>query len=58
MHRLTKKITRFVRSEEGPTSVEYAIMLVLIIAVCLIAVRTVGTNTRTLFTNSANSIAS
>ena len=55
---LHNKLRRFLASEEGPTAVEYAIMLALIILVCLVAIQTVGTNTSTTFTNMANSLAS
>ena len=43
--------------EDGPTAVEYAVMLALIVIVCLAAIRSVGTNAKTTFTNVANSIA-
>jgi pilus assembly protein Flp/PilA len=55
---LYKKLRRFLASEEGPTAVEYAVMLALIIIVCLIAIQTLGTNTSTTFTNMANSLGS
>jgi pilus assembly protein Flp/PilA len=58
MRHLCQKIRHFVVSEDGPTAVEYAVMLALIIIVCLAAVRAVGTNTRTTFTNIGNSLAS
>jgi pilus assembly protein Flp/PilA len=53
-----KKLLRFIRSEEGPTAVEYAVMLALIILVCIAAVQAVGTQTSASFTNSADSIGS
>ncbi len=37
------------RSEDGPTAVEYAVMLALIIAVCVVSITAVGTNTNTKF---------
>jgi pilus assembly protein Flp/PilA len=58
MRKLVNQIRRFVRQEDGPTAVEYAVMLALIIIVCLAAIRTVGTNAKTTFTNVANSIGS
>jgi pilus assembly protein Flp/PilA len=51
-----RKVARFVRSEDGPTAVEYAVMLALIVIVCLTAIKSVGTNAKTTFTNVANSI--
>ena len=57
MTTLTRKLRRFLVSEDGPTAVEYAVMLALIVIVCLAAISTVGTNTKTTFTNVAGSIA-
>jgi pilus assembly protein Flp/PilA len=58
MIRIANKLRRFLASEDGPTAVEYAVMLALIIIVCLVAIKSVGTNASTTFTNVANSIAS
>ena len=52
------KLKRFLTSEDGPTAVEYAVMLALIIIVCLVAIQSLGTNTSTTFTNIGNSLAS
>jgi pilus assembly protein Flp/PilA len=57
MH-IAKRIRRFLTSEDGPTAVEYAVMLALIIIVCLVAIQSLGTNTKTTFTNIANSLGS
>jgi pilus assembly protein Flp/PilA len=56
MNNLTQKLRRFLTSEDGPTAVEYAVMLALIIIVCLAAIGTIGTNAKTTFTNVGNSI--
>ena len=53
-----KKIQLFLKSEDGPTAVEYAVMLALIVIVCLSAISTLGTNAKTTFTNVGASIAS
>ena len=58
MMRVAKSIQRFLTSEDGPTAVEYAVMLALIIIVCLVAISSLGTNAKTSFTNTANSLAS
>lgn len=55
---LTTKIKRFLVSEDGPTAVEYAVMLALIVVVCLVAIQSLGTNTSTTFTNIGNSLGS
>jgi pilus assembly protein Flp/PilA len=53
MKSLAKKVQRFLVSEDGPTAVEYAVMLALIVIVCLTAIRSVGTNAAQTFTNVA-----
>jgi pilus assembly protein Flp/PilA len=58
MIRFANKMRRFLASEDGPTAVEYAVMLALIIIVCLVAIKSVGTNASASFTNTANSLAS
>ena len=58
MKGLTKKIHRFLASEDGPTAVEYAVMLALIVIVCLTAIRAIGTNAQTTFQNIADQIGS
>lgn len=55
---LTAKMKRFLVSEDGPTAVEYAVMLALIVVVCLVAIQALGTNTSTTFTNIGNSLGS
>lgn len=57
MKLLAKKMHRFLVSEDGPTAVEYAVMLALIVIVCLTAISSIGTNANTTFTDVANSIA-
>ena len=49
MNQITNCVTRFLKSEDGPTAVEYAVMLALIIVVCLTAIVGVGTNANTMF---------
>jgi pilus assembly protein Flp/PilA len=50
---------RFLRSEDGPTAVEYAVMLALIIIVCIAAITTLGSSANSVFSNVAlNSAAS
>jgi pilus assembly protein Flp/PilA len=56
MNLLAKKVRRFLVSEDGPTAVEYAVMLALIVIVCLTAISNIGTNANTTFGNVANSI--
>jgi pilus assembly protein Flp/PilA len=57
MQNLVSKVSRFLKSEDGPTAVEYAIMLALIVVVCLTAIQAVGTNARDTFNSIATDLA-
>ncbi|MGE5194100.1 MAG: Flp family type IVb pilin [Deltaproteobacteria bacterium] len=48
---LLHSVKRFIVSEDGPTAVEYAVMLALIIVVCLTAIQAVGTNASATFSS-------
>ena len=50
------KLAAFLRSEDGPTAVEYAVMLALIIVVCIAAITTLGSNANGTFTKVGTSI--
>jgi pilus assembly protein Flp/PilA len=50
------RVRRFLVSEDGPTAVEYAVMLALIIIVCLVAITSVGTRTSSTFDTMAKSL--
>ena len=56
MKNLTMKVQRFLVSEDGPTAVEYAVMLALIVIVCLTAIRSIGTKANTTFENVATAL--
>ena len=58
MQALLSKAVKFLKDDDGPTAVEYAVMLALIIIVCLVAIQSLGTNANTTFTNVANSLGS
>ncbi len=49
---------RFLRNEDGPTAVEYAVMLALIIVVCIAAIQALGSNANVTFTEVSNAIGS
>ena len=53
MLQVLSSVRRFLQSEDGPTAVEYAVMLALIIIVALAAIQTVGTRTSATFNNIA-----
>lgn len=57
MKNFATKVKRFLVSEDGPTAVEYAVMLALIIIVCLATISALGTVTNTTFSNVATSVA-
>jgi len=45
-----KSVVNFLQAEDGPTAVEYAVMLALIIVVCIAAITALGTNANQTFT--------
>jgi len=49
-------IRDFLRREDGPTAVEYAVMLALIIVVCITAVTTLGSNSKSTYNRVANTV--
>jgi pilus assembly protein Flp/PilA len=57
MRKLTQSILNFVTCEDGPTAVEYAFMLALIIVVCIAAITALGTNAEVTFQSVSDSIA-
>ena len=58
MKTFATKVKRFLTSEDGPTAVEYAVMLALIVIVCLTAIRAIGTNASTTFNDVATQLGS
>jgi pilus assembly protein Flp/PilA len=48
-----QRAKRFLEAEDGPTAVEYAVMLALIIVVCITAITTLGSNANGTFNNVA-----
>jgi pilus assembly protein Flp/PilA len=58
MRRFALQVANFLKREDGPTAVEYAVMLALIIVVCITAITALGTNANKTFTNVSNTIAS
>ncbi len=51
MHQWLGKVKQFLAAEDGPTAVEYAVMLALIIVVCIAAIGTLGSNASNTFSN-------
>jgi pilus assembly protein Flp/PilA len=50
----TQRLIRFLKQEDGPTAVEYAVMLALIIVVCIAAITTLGSSANNTFSTIAN----
>ena len=46
-------IKNFLQAEDGPTAVEYAVMLALIVVVCITAITSLGSNANKVFSNVA-----
>jgi pilus assembly protein Flp/PilA len=55
---LTSKVRQFLLSEDGPTAVEYAVMLALILVACITVVTNLGTSASTTFSKVNSSMAS
>jgi pilus assembly protein Flp/PilA len=53
-----KKVRQFLISEDGPTAVEYAVMLALILVACISVVTSLGTSASTTFSKVNSSMGS
>jgi pilus assembly protein Flp/PilA len=49
MRKFARTAVEFLKKEDGPTAVEYAVMLALIIVVCIAAITALGSNTNNTF---------
>ncbi|MEC9094524.1 MAG: Flp family type IVb pilin [Planctomycetota bacterium] len=56
MKKFAQKVKRFLKSEDGPTAVEYAVMLALIVIVCLTAIQAIGTSASNAFNEIATDL--
>jgi pilus assembly protein Flp/PilA len=56
LHTLRARLVDFLKKEDGPTAVEYAVMLALIIVVCLVAIQILGKNANSVFGEVGSSI--
>ena len=57
MNGLFSRVRNFLISEDGPTAVEYAVMLALIVVVCVSVVKTLGTSISGTFGSVQSSLA-
>ena len=58
MRQLGQFAVNFLKNEDGPTAVEYAVMLALIIVVCIATVTALGQNANTTFQTVNNALPS
>jgi pilus assembly protein Flp/PilA len=56
MRKFMQPVARFLQKEDGPTAVEYAVMLALILLVCFAAIGAFGTTASQTFANNHSSI--
>jgi len=57
VRKLTQAVIQFVKKEDGPTAVEYAIMLALVVTICIGVITTIGSNGNVLSTNAPATVA-
>jgi pilus assembly protein Flp/PilA len=53
---LTSSVINFLKREDGPTAVEYAVLLALIVVACLTSITTLGTRANTTFSKVGNAL--
>ena len=58
MRKFGQHLVKFLKDESGPTAVEYAVMLALIIVVCIAAVVTLGQNASGTFSFVSTKVSS
>jgi pilus assembly protein Flp/PilA len=56
MRKLSQHLVNFLKNEDGPTAVEYAVMLALIIVVCIAAITALGSNANNTFSYVASDL--
>lgn len=56
MNALREKLVKFLKSEDGPTAVEYAVMVALIIVVAISAITVLGEKVSGVFTATSSAI--
>ena len=57
MRQFTQHLVNFLKNEDGPTAVEYAVMLALIIVVCITAISALGSNASNTFQYVGNKVS-
>ena len=57
MKSIRNAVVKFLKNEDGPTAVEYAVMLALIIVLCIVVIRQVGTSASSTFSVANSAIS-
>ena len=57
MKKFGNALVKFLKNEDGPTAVEYAVMLALIIVVCIASITVLGANANNTFSFVAGKVA-
>jgi pilus assembly protein Flp/PilA len=55
---LGRAVRKFFVAEDGPTAVEYAVMLAMIVMVCIVAIQSIGTNAKATFQKVGTQLSS
>lgn len=56
MKAFAKKLVKFMKREDGPTAVEYAVILALIVVVCIAAITAIGGSSNQTFSKVGSAI--
>jgi pilus assembly protein Flp/PilA len=56
LSKLNAHLVNFLKREDGPTAVEYAVMLALIIVVCITAISVLGSSANGTFTTVGSAV--
>jgi len=57
MGKFRDSVLQFLKNEDGPTAVEYAVMLALIIVVCIAAITALGTAANNTFATVGTAVS-
>jgi pilus assembly protein Flp/PilA len=57
MKNFVKSTVKFLKREDGPTAVEYAVMLALIVVVCIAAITAIGSSSNQTFSRVGSAVA-
>jgi pilus assembly protein Flp/PilA len=57
MRSYLKEAIQFLKREDGPTAVEYAVMLALIVVVCIAAITAIGSSSNQTFSRVGSAVA-